>query len=141
MTTNPHIRSLAPYTTFAVLMAGMIALGIGHPHASQPSADESAQKLDEGKKLFHARCGYCHLAGGTGTIMLGRRLGKDRALLEERTDLTVEYVKKITRVGINGMPPHTRIEVPDSELDLIAAYIARPAGARTAPAPAGATHE
>ena len=28
------------------------------------------------------------------------------------------------------MPPHTRIEVPDSELDLIAAFIARPASAR-----------
>jgi len=143
MIASPHIRSLAPYTSFAILMAAMIALGIGHPHAAQPNADESAQKLEEGKKLFHARCGYCHLAGGTGTIMLGRRLGKDRALLEERTDLTVEYVKKITRVGINGMPPHTRIEVPDSELDLIAAYIARPASARTAPpAPgAGGSHE
>jgi len=140
---NPHIRALAPYTSFAVLMASMIALGIGHPRAAQSNADNSAQKLEEGKKLFHARCGYCHLAGGTGTIMLGRRLGKDRALLEERTDIAAEYVKKITRVGINGMPPHTRIEVPDNELDLIAAYIARPASARTPPQapPQGATHE
>ena len=76
--------------------------------------------------------------------MLGRRLGKDRALLDERTDLTADYVKKITRVGINSMPPHTRIEVPDSELDLIAAFIARPVSARTPPPPppsTGATHE
>ncbi len=73
--------------------------------------------------------------------MLGRRLGNDRALLAERTDLTAAYVKKITRVGLNSMPPHTRIEVPDSELDLIAAYIARPASARTQPPPTGATHE
>jgi mono/diheme cytochrome c family protein len=94
--------------------------------------DDSAQKLEDGKKLFHARCGYCHLAGGTGTIMLGRRLGKDRSLLEERTDLSAEYVKKITRVGINSMPPHNRIELPDSELDLIAAYLTRPASAPTA---------
>ena len=93
--------------------------------------DDSAQKLQDGKKLFHARCGYCHLAGGTGTIMLGRRLGKDRSLLEERTDLSAEYIKKITRVGINSMPPHNRIELPDSELDLIAAYLTRPASART----------
>ena len=98
--------------------------------------DDSAQKLEDGKKLFHARCGYCHLAGGTGTIMLGRRLGKDRSLLEERTDLSAEYVKKITRVGINSMPPHNRIELPDSELDLIAAYLTRPASAR-APDAAG----
>lgn len=142
MITNPHIRSLAPYTSFALLMAAMIAFGVGHPRAAQSKPGEvSAQKLEEGNKLFHARCGYCHLAGGTGTIMLGRRLGKDRALLAERTDLTADYVKKITRVGINGMPPHTRIEVPDSELELIAAYIARPAAARTQPPPQGASHE
>ncbi len=146
MRTRPRLRSLAPYTSFAVLMAAMIAIGMGHPRAAQtkPSAD-SAQSYAEGEKLFRARCGYCHLAGGTGTIMLGRRLGNDRALLAQRTDLTAEYVKKITRVGINGMPPHTRIEVPDSELDLIAAYLTRPASARTPTSPPpptnGATHE
>jgi mono/diheme cytochrome c family protein len=124
--------AIAPYLSFAGLMTLVISIGLGHPHAAQskPVAD-SSQNYAEGEKLFLARCGYCHLAGGTGTIMLGRRLGKDRALLGERTDLTSEYVKKITRVGINGMPPHTRIEVPDSELELIAAFIARPASART----------
>jgi mono/diheme cytochrome c family protein len=145
MIMNLHIRSLAPYTSFAVLMATMIAFGVGHPRAAQSKPDEaSAKKLEEGNKLFRARCGYCHLAGGTGTIMLERRLGKDRALLGERTDLTADYVKKIARVGINGMPPHTRIEVPDSELELIAAFIARPASVRTPPPQAqaqGATHE
>src|SRR6202050_5178756 len=131
MIANPHLRSLAPYTSFALLMAAFIFVGIGHPRAAQTkAADDSPQQLEQGNRLFHARCGYCHLAGGTGTIMLGRRLGKDRALLESRTDLTPEYVKKITRVGLNSMPPHTRIEVPDSELDLIAAYITRPASVR-----------
>jgi hypothetical protein len=70
---------------------------------------------------------------GTGTLMLAKRLGKDRALLESRTDLTPQYIQKITRVGINSMPPHTRIEVPDSELDLIATYLTRPASARLQP--------
>jgi mono/diheme cytochrome c family protein len=93
-------------------------------------AADSAQKLEEGNRLFHARCGYCHLAGGTGTYMLGRRLGKERALLESRTDLTSEYIRKITRVGLNTMPRHNRIELPDSELDLIAAYLTRPVSVR-----------
>ena len=142
MITNAHLRSLAPYTSFAVLMAAMIAIGVGHPRAAQSKSNAaSAQKLEEGNKLFRARCGYCHLAGGTGTIMLGRRLGKDRALLEQRTDLTADYVRKITRVGINGMPPHTRIEVPDSELDLIATYLTRPASMRTSPPSQGTAHE
>jgi mono/diheme cytochrome c family protein len=131
------LQALAPYLSFAALMTLAISIGLGHPRAAQSKAVDDPAKLAEGDKLFHARCGYCHLAGGTGTIMLGRRLGKDRALLAERTDLTAEYVKKITRVGINGMPPHTRIEVPDSELELIAAFVARPPSARTPPAAAG----
>ncbi len=135
---------------FAITVSAAIAIGMARPGFPQTKATEdSPQKLEEGNKLFHARCGYCHLAGGTGTIMLGRRLGKDRALLDQRTDLTTAYIEKITRVGINGMPPHTRIEVPDSELDLIAAYLTRPASARaqTPPLPPpptstnGATHE
>ena len=134
------VQALAPYLSFTALMTLAISIGLGHPRAAQMKAAADPAKIAEGDKLFHARCGYCHLAGGTGTIMLGRRLGKDRALLAERTDLTAEYVKKITRVGINGMPPHTRIEVPDSELDLIAAFIARPGAARTPP-PAAAGNQ
>lgn len=142
MNAKSPLGAIAPYLSFAGLMTLAISIGLGHSRAAQskPAAD-SARNYGEGEKLFHARCGYCHLAGGTGTIMLGRRLGNDRALLAERTDLTPEYVKKITRVGLNSMPPHTRIEVTDGELDLIAAYIARPASARTQPPPTGATHE
>jgi mono/diheme cytochrome c family protein len=99
---------------------------------SARAADDSAQQIKQGKKLFEQRCGFCHLAGGTGTIMLARRLGKERSLLAERTDLTAAYIQKITRVGINSMPPHNRIEVPDSELDLIAIYLTRPATGRAA---------
>lgn len=126
------------------VMGGCIGAGIGVARsaaAQGKAAGDSAQKLEEGKKLFHERCGYCHLAGGTGTFMLGQRLGKDRALLEARTDLSVEYIKKITRVGINSMPPHTRIEVPDSELDLIAAFLTRPASARGNAGSSGGAHE
>jgi mono/diheme cytochrome c family protein len=118
-----------------------LAFGLAIGSASVRSADDSAQKIEEGRKLFHERCGYCHLAGGTGAIMLARRLGRDRSLLEERTDLSPEYIKKMTRVGINGMPPHNRIELPDSELDLVAIYLTRPATARTSDAakPKGGT--
>jgi mono/diheme cytochrome c family protein len=137
MTARSPLGAIAPYLSFAALMTLAISIGLGHPRAAQSKPADSAQNYADGEKLFHARCGYCHLAGGTGTIMLDRRLGKDRSLLAQRTDLTADYVKKITRVGINGMPPHTRIEVPDTELELIAAFIARPASARTRTPPAG----
>lgn len=124
-----------------LVIVAALAFSLAIGSASVRGADDPAQKIEEGKKLFRERCGYCHLAGGTGTIMLARRLGKDRSLLEERTGLSTEYIKKITRVGINGMPPHNRIELPDSELDLIAIYLTRPAAARTSDAvkPKGGT--
>jgi mono/diheme cytochrome c family protein len=116
-----HSLGIFVALAFSLAMASAIVRG----------ADDSAQKIEKGERLFHERCGYCHLAGGTGTIMLARRLGKDRSLLEERADLNPEYIKKITRVGINGMPPHNRIELPDSELELIAIYLTRSASAHT----------
>lgn len=122
-------------TIAIALGASLAAFGVAHITAQEKAPDASASKIAEGKSLFNARCGYCHLAGGTGTLMLGRRLGKDKALLASRTDLSVAYIKKITRVGINSMPPHTRIEVPDSELDRIAAYLTRPESERGASEP------
>jgi mono/diheme cytochrome c family protein len=122
--------------TKVVLLAAAAFLGMAGARAG--ARDDSAQRIKDGKRLFEQRCGFCHLSGGTGTIMLGRRLGKDRSLLAERTDLTASYIEKITRVGINGMPPHNRIELPDGELDLIAAYLTRPASAR-ATEPGGTT--
>jgi mono/diheme cytochrome c family protein len=126
---------LARLAVTIALAASLAAFGAAHIMAQEKAPDASASKIAEGKALFNARCGYCHLAGGTGTLMLGRRLGKDKGLLAARTDLSAEYIKKITRVGINSMPPHTRIEVPDSELDLIAAYLTRPASERGASEP------
>jgi mono/diheme cytochrome c family protein len=116
----------------AALAIAMIAATTVPNTAADEKVNDTASKLDQGNKLFHAKCGYCHLQGGTGTIMLGFRLGKDKALLENRTDLRADYIRHVARAGIGSMPRLTRIEVPDSELDLIAAYLTRPASARGA---------
>lgn len=86
----------------------------------------------DGPALFLARCGICHLQGGTGTFMLGRRLGKQRALLAERTDLQIAYVEAVVRNGLNAMPAFTRVEITDQELEAVAEYLAR--GRQSAPA-------
>jgi mono/diheme cytochrome c family protein len=120
---------------WARIVAGAIAMTISMAISmtgANLAARDTSPKAEDGKTLFHARCGYCHLEGGTGTIMLGRRLGKDRALLENRTDLSADYIAHVVRAGIGSMPRHTRIELPDSELDSIAAYLTRPAAARDA---------
>lgn len=116
-----------------LVKALILAVGIFMAAASASAGGDDAQSnLEKGKTLFHAKCGYCHLAGGTGTMMLGFRLGKDKALLEKRTDLTATYIEHVARAGIGSMPRLTRIEVPDSELKLIAAYLTRPASPRDA---------
>jgi mono/diheme cytochrome c family protein len=135
MQTFPVPACLARIVIAIALGTSLAAFGVTHIMAQEKTSEASARKMVEGKALFQARCGYCHLSGGTGTLMLGRRLGKDKALLAARADLSAEYIKKITRVGINSMPPHTRIEVPDSELDLIAAYLTRPGSERGASEP------
>jgi mono/diheme cytochrome c family protein len=119
----------------ALAMAIVAAINVPRTAAddkAQEKANDAASKIGQGDKLFHAKCGYCHLQGGTGTIMLGFRLGKDKALLENRTDLSTGYIEHVARAGIGSMPRLTRIEVPDSELKLIAAYLTRPASARGA---------
>jgi mono/diheme cytochrome c family protein len=84
-------------------------------------------ELARGKALFDVHCGICHAAGGTGTFMLGRRLGADNALLARRTDLSLALIEHVARHGINGMPVFTRVELGDAELALVAAYLVRPA--------------
>ena len=72
----------------------------------------------------------CHLQGGTGTFMLGRRLGAANALLAERTNLDATYVKHVVRNGIVSMPRITRAEVSDAELQAIVNYLTRQNGTR-----------
>lgn len=97
------------------------------PSAAANSTVGASAGID-GASLFVARCGYCHLAGGTGTLMLARRHGKDHALLAERTDLDRDYVRAVVRNGLNSMPALTRVEVPDEQLDAIATYLSGPKG-------------
>ena len=93
----------------------------------------AAADVTGGQQLFTLKCGPCHAAGGTGSLMLERRLGRERALLAERTDLPPVYVSVIVRSGLRSMPALTRVEVTDAQLDAITAYLVRPR------LPAGAT--
>jgi cytochrome c5 len=88
--------------------------------ANIASADTASDK-----EAFSARCAKCHGESGTGTMMLGRRLGKDKGMLERRTDLQSVFVRHVVRNGIVSMPPLTRVEVTDDELDAILRYLTR----------------
>ncbi|MBK6672396.1 MAG: cytochrome c [Proteobacteria bacterium] len=85
--------------------------------------DRSSKTADEA--LFVEKCSMCHRQMGMGTVSLARRVPSERAMLEKRTDLTVDFVKVIARRGLINMPRISRVEVDDDQLDRIARYLAK----------------
>ena len=75
--------------------------------------------------LFVEKCGMCHRQMGMGTVVLARRIDPAQAMLEERSDLTPEYVIQAARAGIGNMPRIQRGEVSDAQLAIIAHYLAK----------------
>ena len=97
--------------------------------SSPPAGDRTAHGRD-GKALFENHCGFCHLTFGMGTnLLVKQRLaagaGPATALLANRDDLTAAYVHAVVRMGKGAMPPQTRVDVTDSELDSVATYLGR----------------
>jgi cytochrome c5 len=84
-----------------------------------------ATSADEGERLYGRECAFCHAGNNTGTIMLGRRMEKAKAELHKRDDLDADYVKTVVRNGLVNMPPFSRVELTDEELDKLAGWLAR----------------
>lgn len=110
-------------------LVGLLAALVGCAAAGAAgAADAEADALARGQALYERHCGVCHREGQTGTVVLGRRLGPERALLAARTDLAAPYVRQVVRAGLVNMPRLTRVELPDADLDALAAWLARPRG-------------
>jgi (+)-pinoresinol hydroxylase len=86
----------------------------------------SAQE-QQGKHLYDRTCIYCHGPGLWATNRIAKRLDKDHALLENRTDLSAEGIRAIVRSGVGSMPPLRKTELSDADVDAIAAYLTRTA--------------
>lgn len=128
-----------------VLLAGLALLGLagcsgdgkpgatengagGGPPAAGPyaAATFGEHATDPGERLFGQECAFCHVGPrNTGTMMLERRLGKGKGELTARTDLDPAYVKVVVRNGLVNMPPFSKVELTDADLDAIAAWLAR----------------
>ena len=94
------------------------------PSPPSPLTLSARPNAKGGERLYVQYCGMCHGKGGMGTGLLARRT--DRPLLEERNDLTVDYVIQAARTGIGNMPPVPRGEVSDADIRQIAAYLTAP---------------
>lgn len=79
----------------------------------------------KGKQAYDHICIYCHSPGVWGTNRLARRMDKEHAVLENRTDLTAAGIRAVVRMGIGSMPPLRRTELSDADVDAIAAYLTR----------------
>jgi len=49
--------------------------------------------------------------------------GKDKAVLEERKDLTADYIHKIVRNGLMAMPAFLPTDLTDAQLDALSGYL------------------
>jgi mono/diheme cytochrome c family protein len=96
-------------------------------------ARADAGEVAAGERLFATRCALCHVGFAPGTIMLGRRLGPERALLAQRNDLSADYVRQVVRHGLLSMPPFTRVDLSDADLAQLSAYLTRPQPPAAAP--------
>jgi mono/diheme cytochrome c family protein len=110
-------------------LVALLATIVGSAAVGAAEAEGAeADALARGQALYERHGGVCHREGQTGTVVLGRRLGAERALLATRADLTVPYVRQVVRAGLMNMPRLTRVELPDSDLDALAAWLVRPRG-------------
>jgi len=112
-------------STAVLLATGIIYL------FSIPAFAQSAATLERGKQVFDTWCGICHGVPANPGDMVGtqrletRYQGVVPGLLEERTNLTPAFIEVVVREGMGMMPFFRRVEVGDSDLDALSAYLTR----------------
>ena len=107
----------------SVIIAAAMALGAAW--AVQAHAQPAASP---GRQVFDKWCAPCHgtgLAKPATAALAFKYKGETPALLEQRTDLTPDFVKSMVRTGVYTMPPFRKTEISDGELDALAAYLSK----------------
>ena len=122
-----------------MLVAGLMcapamapALAKDKAHTAQravPGAGWAAVPIPghSGKAIYERYCLECHGAGpehpGTQALAAKYR-GAVPAELDQRTDLSTEFVISTVRHGVSVMPAERKTEIGDAELKSLAAYLA-----------------
>jgi cytochrome c553 len=119
----------------ALVLLGIVCLA-AVPVLAQNSSGTSVENAfrgalqDRGSRtpdehLFVEKCAMCHRQMGMGTVILARRMAPEVAMLEQRRDLTADYVIQAARMGIGNMPRISKGEVSDAQMAQIARYLAK----------------
>lgn len=113
-----------------IVLGVLLAVGAGGAGAGAALAageGSLAAQEQQGKLLYGRTCIYCHGPGLWATNRIAKRLDKEHALLENRTDLSADGIRAIVRSGVGSMPPLRKTELSDADVDAIAAYLTRKA--------------
>jgi (+)-pinoresinol hydroxylase len=122
MSIGMKLRGSARFlAVLALSLSSALAL-VGVANAAEPSLTPQQQ---QGKRLYNHICVYCHSPGVWGTNRLSKRMDKEHAVLENRTDLSAGAIQTIVRTGIGSMPPLRKSELTDADVSAIAAYLTR----------------
>jgi mono/diheme cytochrome c family protein len=94
------------------------------------SIDESTgTPAERGAAVFNNWCDACHRdadQNAPGTRSLGFKYrGEIPAALEQRTDMTAEFIEFYVRNGVAMMPFFRKTEISDEDLAALSAYLAR----------------
>jgi hypothetical protein len=97
-----------------LLLAGQVGLAMAAESSASGTSIENAfrgaiqdrSSMTADEALFVEKCSMCHRQMGMGTVSLARRVPSERAMLEKRTDLTVDFVKVVARRGLDQHAPH-----------------------------------
>ena len=109
-------------------------------HAAVAFAQDST-RVTEGQQVFHRWCEGCHARGTpvhgpnkddqvggiwAGTYALGQRYkGAVPDALEDRANLTPDFIRTTVRKGLNIMPRTRKTEISDEKLEALIAYLTR----------------
>ena len=114
-----------------LIVAGAMLLG-GCTLTGALAADTAVQNVTNkvrGQDVYNHWCAPCHAAGpghpGTQSLQIKYSDNGPPAVLEQRKDLTPEFVQSMVRQGILLMAPFRKTEITDAELADIAAYLSK----------------
>ena len=116
-------------SVLSLVLAGVVG-GFAPAVAQQSGATE----VERGQELFDYWCATCHGPGigNDGAPYLpgeaalrAKYQGALPALLQERTDMTPEFVKHYVRAGITIIPFFRKTVISDAELEAIVGYLTR----------------
>ena len=118
-----EILSFCTVTESFMKACVLLIVTLGAACSLNANAADSAPA--SGQALFAKHCAACHGERGFATTRLEKKLGKERAMLEKRSDLDPALIKHVIRHGIGSMPWFTRVELSDADAAAIGTYLVK----------------